>query len=236
MAGDARVRHCALCSLNVYNFAEMTRGEIFDLLERSEGRVCARLYRRADGTLLTKNCPSRLQALRRRVSTLGSAALAALVGLASLATGCASDKSWLPRHRSRITVATVPSSHQGSQRAAFEGVVRDETGLPLPGVTVMLREHASQRTMTAVTDENGAFAISAVVAGTYRAELTLEPFLPVVIERFTMKPDEVTRATATLRLDQNATVTVGIVVEPPVNTGSSTTFSKELLDKLPIGN
>jgi len=25
MAGDERVRHCSLCSLNVYNFAEMTR-------------------------------------------------------------------------------------------------------------------------------------------------------------------------------------------------------------------
>src|SRR5437763_488881 len=28
MAGDERVRHCTLCSLNVYNFAEMTRDEV----------------------------------------------------------------------------------------------------------------------------------------------------------------------------------------------------------------
>jgi phosphopentomutase len=52
MAGDERVRHCTLCSLNVYNFAEMTRHEVRELLARTEGRVCARLYRRADGTVI----------------------------------------------------------------------------------------------------------------------------------------------------------------------------------------
>lgn len=63
MAGDERVRHCTLCSLNVYNFAEMTRDEIRALLLRTEGRVCGRLYRRADGTLLTSDCPTGLRAL-----------------------------------------------------------------------------------------------------------------------------------------------------------------------------
>jgi hypothetical protein len=57
MAGDERVRHCTLCSLNVYNFAEMTREEVRELLARTEGRVCARLYRRAGGTVLTRDCP-----------------------------------------------------------------------------------------------------------------------------------------------------------------------------------
>jgi len=52
--------------LNVYNFAEMTRDEVRDLLARTEGRVCARLYRRADGTVLTRDCPTGLRALRRR--------------------------------------------------------------------------------------------------------------------------------------------------------------------------
>src|SRR5215210_6176183 len=57
MSGDERRRHCTLCDLSVYNFAEMTGEEIRELLVRSEGRLCARLYRRADGTLLTRDCP-----------------------------------------------------------------------------------------------------------------------------------------------------------------------------------
>jgi len=73
MAGDERVRHCTLCSLNVYNFAEMTRDEIRDLLVRTEGRVCARLYRSADGTVLTRDCPRGLSELRRRASRIAAA-------------------------------------------------------------------------------------------------------------------------------------------------------------------
>jgi hypothetical protein len=57
MAGDDRMRFCGLCKLNVYNFSGMTRVEISDLLLRSEGRVCARMYQRKDGTLLTRDCP-----------------------------------------------------------------------------------------------------------------------------------------------------------------------------------
>ena len=74
------MRHCTLCDLNVYNFAELTREEIRALLT-SEGRVCGRLYRRADGTLLTRDCPSthadfvmHIQGMMGEVITVGAVA------------------------------------------------------------------------------------------------------------------------------------------------------------------
>src|SRR5437763_16994902 len=85
MAGDERVRHCTLCSLNVYNFAEMTRDEVRELLVRTEGRVCARLYRRADGTVLTRDCPRGLRAMRQRASRVAVALVAALLSFPALA-------------------------------------------------------------------------------------------------------------------------------------------------------
>src|SRR6185369_2922002 len=78
MAGDETVRHCTLCELNVYNFAAMTRDEIDELLLRKEGRVCARLYRRADGTLLTSDCPSGASVLRDTLSRWSNATMGAL--------------------------------------------------------------------------------------------------------------------------------------------------------------
>lgn len=57
MKGDQNIRHCSQCKLNVYNFSEMSESEIVNLLQRTDGRVCARLYRRADGTILTADCP-----------------------------------------------------------------------------------------------------------------------------------------------------------------------------------
>lgn len=67
MAGDDRVRHCGACRLNVYNVAGLTKGEVAALLaEREKGRVCLRLSRRADGTLITADCWERLREARRR--------------------------------------------------------------------------------------------------------------------------------------------------------------------------
>jgi hypothetical protein len=55
MTGNGRVRHCAGRHLDVYNFAAMTVPEIEDLPGSPPGgRVCARIYRRADGTMITQ--------------------------------------------------------------------------------------------------------------------------------------------------------------------------------------
>ena len=67
MTGDEKRRHCAQCNLDVFNFSAMTAPEAAALAERArEGRVCARFYRRADGTMLLADCPVGLAALRRR--------------------------------------------------------------------------------------------------------------------------------------------------------------------------
>ena len=50
MTGDDRVRFCDHCQLNVYNISELSRSEAETLIASTEGRLCARLFRRADGT------------------------------------------------------------------------------------------------------------------------------------------------------------------------------------------
>lgn len=89
MEGDERVRHCKQCDKNVYNFAELTRDEIDAVIVKTEGRLCGRLYLRADGTVLTKDCtrdvrvrPSRLQV----ALGAGALALAITAGAAAVAS------------------------------------------------------------------------------------------------------------------------------------------------------
>src|SRR5262249_36156236 len=81
MTGDDRVRHCQECKLNVYNLSEMTRTEAEQLIASREGRLCVRFYRRADGTVMTRDCPWAFQVLARRVSRLAGAALSAVMTL-----------------------------------------------------------------------------------------------------------------------------------------------------------
>jgi hypothetical protein len=66
MTGDDCVRHCASCDLNVYNLSAMTADEAAELVSSKEGRLCARFYRRADGTVLTQDCPVGLRLLRAK--------------------------------------------------------------------------------------------------------------------------------------------------------------------------
>lgn len=73
MAGTDRVRFCDQCKLNVYNLSSMTRGEAERLVAQAEGRLCVRFYRRADGSVLTDNCPVGLRLIKRRLSRMAGA-------------------------------------------------------------------------------------------------------------------------------------------------------------------
>jgi hypothetical protein len=80
MKGDERVRHCEQCNLNVFNLSEMTRQEAQELVIHRQGRLCARLWRRADGTIITRDCPVGLAAVRARTARI-VARIAAALGL-----------------------------------------------------------------------------------------------------------------------------------------------------------
>ena len=87
MDGDTRARHCALCKKNVYNVAGMTRSDVTNLINNNEGKVCMRLSRRADGTVITKDCPVGLAGIRKRMS------VAAMMGFLILFSGLAMAKN-----------------------------------------------------------------------------------------------------------------------------------------------
>jgi hypothetical protein len=80
MTGDDRVRFCGECRLHVYNLSGMSRKEAEALLQAREGRLCVRYFQRADGTIMTRDCPVGLQALhKRKIKRLGKIAAAVTV-------------------------------------------------------------------------------------------------------------------------------------------------------------
>ncbi len=74
MKGDERKRFCGECKLNVYNLSGMTQYDAENLLRNSEGRVCVRFYRRADGTVLTQDCPVGWARVKQRTALMAAAA------------------------------------------------------------------------------------------------------------------------------------------------------------------
>lgn len=110
MDGDERARFCKLCTKNVYDLSGLTRADAEALLQRTEGGVppCVRFFQRADGTVLTADCPVgwRRRLRRRFVSAAGLVA-----GFFSLfGSGCASASSSSGPDRSPDGVGTPISA------------------------------------------------------------------------------------------------------------------------------
>src|SRR5215469_13788158 len=93
MIGDDCVRFCSQCNLNVYNLSAMTRRDAEDLIASREGRLCARLYRRTDGTVLTRDCPVGLRAAIHKISRVAGAALSAMMSVSFAAAQNPSSKA-----------------------------------------------------------------------------------------------------------------------------------------------
>jgi hypothetical protein len=67
MEGDDKVRFCRECHKNVFNLSAMNPSEAESLLQDVESVRCVRLYRRADGTVITDDCPVGLRQTRKAI-------------------------------------------------------------------------------------------------------------------------------------------------------------------------
>jgi len=81
MSGDERKRFCGDCKLHVYNLSGMTAYDAENLLRLSEGRLCVRYFQRADGTILTQDCPVGWAKVKQRLSFAAAAAFGLFITL-----------------------------------------------------------------------------------------------------------------------------------------------------------
>lgn len=99
MQGNERVRFCEQCRLNVYNISSMSKTEAEALIADNEGRLCVTYFQRADGTVITRDCPLGIRvakAVTRRVVGLAAAICSVMLAL----TTWAEDPSGIARTRS----------------------------------------------------------------------------------------------------------------------------------------
>jgi hypothetical protein len=90
IAGDGRARLCRACDKPVYDSKSMTRDELHDLIEKTEGSPpCMQLHLRPDGTVVTKGCLAALWRTRRYLWLKAAAvAVAFWAGVFGLRRAC----------------------------------------------------------------------------------------------------------------------------------------------------
>lgn len=115
MTGNDRVRHCGACQLDVHDLSALTSEEARALVRGTEGRLCARIHRRPDGRVLTRDCAP----ARRRVQTRRTRVRVMLTGLFVFLglTGCRQS------NEGTVTVGVVvPESYELPDERAPEVV------------------------------------------------------------------------------------------------------------------
>lgn len=170
MVGDERKRFCASCSLNVYNISKMTAPEVQALIANSTGRVCGRVYRRADGTVITRDCPTGLANYRKRISRFAGATLAAVLGLFSIGYGQEGTET-----EDGVVLASqlkIKKTLDHSGKSSLAGTVMDENEAVIPGMALVLVRKADLKIYRGGTDENGEYSFTGLETGTYT--LTVE--------------------------------------------------------------
>lgn len=156
MVGDERKRYCGECKLNVYNLSGMTRREAENLLINSEGRLCVRFYQRADGTVLTRDCPVGWQALKKRVSKTATAVFSVIGGLFGGFFAVNSLKNELTTPETKLEIQTpvygnelyVPTSVfeiTGSKQTINEKKEKDELLTEYVGMRLMPAEEVAPK-------------------------------------------------------------------------------------------
>ncbi len=233
MEGDDRVRFCRLCELNVYDVSEMTRAEVVSLVTKTEGRVCARLYRRADGSVLTKDCPVGLRALRRRVARAAGAVFAAALGFFSAGSV-----------RTRAQDASSPGGEwlrverlDAGTHATLSGAVVDPNGAVVEGAELTLTVAELGRKFKARADREGRFRFPSLPAGTYKLDVASPGFRVFHRDDLTVGAGDVLSACVALEVG-GLLGEIMIIPEPDrtavESRGGATTFRKKALTRLPF--
>src|SRR5262245_64072027 len=93
MSGDEKKRFCSECNKFVYDFSQMTRRQVEAIVSIHRGRMCARITRRPDGSLLTLETPQAHPVVSRRASPVVNSTLAAILGLSVPANAINADVS-----------------------------------------------------------------------------------------------------------------------------------------------
>lgn len=233
MTGDERVRFCQACSLHVYNFSEMTADEVRALISRAEERVCGRLYRRADGTVITRDCPVGLRAVRRRMARAATASLAAIISLFSVVAGrpkTAKLKQCTPAQSPTIERTQTSSS------SSLQGRVLDANGAVVAGALVTLKDEQTGATQVATSNDVGAFSFDAP-PGNYTFTVAASGFTELMMTGIHVNANEVAHTDIVMRVDSTWALS-GIIsiAEPPVSNSSEikTTFTQKQITSLPI--
>jgi len=197
MPGNDQVRFCNQCQLNVYNISAMSRKQAERLIAETEGRLCTKLYRRYDGTIITRDCPYGLRAIKRRVSRVASAALGAILGFFTNQTLVWADEEHKNCNHYTAEVVRLQSDQN---TAVVNGIVDDINKAVITNAKVSLINEETKSKYDTQTDGEGKYRFSSLRTGTYTIIIESQGFRRFKKENLKIKSGEALQLNVTLEV------------------------------------
>jgi hypothetical protein len=180
--------------------------------------VCVRFYRRADGTVLTRDCPVGLRQLIRKVSCFAGAALSALMSVnfsaAQTKPGC-----------------NAQTAESNQRTPGLSVSVTDPMSAAVSGAQVTVLEERTKKRFDITTNSAGMAMLSGLSSGSYRVEIK-SPGLKTFSKTVSIAKEKIKQINARLALGSEEVMVGELVAVHPVASKESTvthTFEGDLL-------
>ncbi|MBL8193468.1 MAG: carboxypeptidase regulatory-like domain-containing protein [Blastocatellia bacterium] len=225
MAGDNQTRYCPECKLNVHNISSLSSIEATKLINSNEKGLCIKLYRRLDGTVLTKDCSIGIKVIKKKITTnMAVASLAILLCLSNVNAQTPVNLPQSPQVSQFPQKEDVDKLDRNNKiekgKALVIGMITDETGAVIPGAEVIFIQEAVDPfnfSHKVTSNENGIYS-SFLPSGKYKVQVNACGFVSAISE-VEFKPQEKTNLEITLLVSNDSTeVEIGIYIGDDAST------------------
>lgn len=178
MAGNDTVRFCSHCARDVHNLSAISALEAEELIQGSQGRLCVRYVKTPGGKLLSG--PARKPVSIGRRGALAAGVLAASISISSVAYA---------QGEANVSVKERPVAEKSAAEnivhlATLSGLVSDQNGAVVPGITITLLNTGDKETRRKVTNSEGHFNFTGLKPGRYEITLEGRGFEKLVLDNF----------------------------------------------------
>ena len=156
MVGNDSARFCNACEKTVYNVSSMSRAEAEGLLSaNATGEICVRFFERADGTILTADCPVGVQRKERRklaLAVFGGGAMWSMNVLAAAGSFGRAAATPTPPQPCMLESVSMPGYVVIQGEVGTRVTIDGELTTTLPSATVALNPGSHLVKLTRVGD------------------------------------------------------------------------------------
>jgi len=192
------------------------------------------LFRRTDGTIITKDCPVGLRKYRRRVATFAGAVLSSVLGLVSVSFAQRESKETID-----ATKVKIERTANRDTSSVLSGWIADVNGAMIPGAKVTISQKGVVKSVVQSNSE-GVYLVSDLLPfDMYELEIRSPGFKNNKMKNLKVGSSEKLTLNVTMQVNGDAEI-VGILVDsdaPLIETTSptiKTTITRRQIENLPI--